>query len=224
MVSNIFYFQFDDHFYRWVGSTTNSICTSWYPKHPFFSGCFSWMIPFLYLKTGCFTKHPLKNGCLGFQDDSYWNEVYIQRRKGLGIGGNAVKNSRKCCRDTLVCAFMSAFTKKWLKTVEFFSMFLGNPSCLPYAGDSSSQPKSSRASKSKSSQLGSFGEIPMGLDIFGTLENTKLETQSSFQPLERWFLTEGNEKEGLADGRGFGEKKRHQVTGFGEKHISGVCF
>jgi len=53
--------------------------------------------------------------------------------------------------------------------------------------------------------------ITMGLDIFGTLENTKLETQSSFQPLERWFLTEGNEKEGLADGRGFGGKKHHQV-------------
>ena len=29
--------------------------------------CFSWMIPNLYLGSGCCTKHPLKNGCLGFQ-------------------------------------------------------------------------------------------------------------------------------------------------------------
>ena len=27
------------------------------PKsHPFFTGCFSWMIPNLYIKNGCFTK------------------------------------------------------------------------------------------------------------------------------------------------------------------------
>ena len=32
-----------------------------------FVNWFSWMIPKLYIKTGCFTKHPSKNGCLGFQ-------------------------------------------------------------------------------------------------------------------------------------------------------------
>ena len=32
---------------------------------------FSWMIPKLYIKTGCFTKHPSKNGCLGFQVYTY---------------------------------------------------------------------------------------------------------------------------------------------------------
>ena len=32
-----------------------------------FFGCFSWMIPNLYIKNCCFTKHPLKTGCLEFQ-------------------------------------------------------------------------------------------------------------------------------------------------------------
>ena len=35
---------------------------AWYPKHQFLNGCFNWMIPNLYIKNGCFTKHPLKNG------------------------------------------------------------------------------------------------------------------------------------------------------------------
>ena len=37
--------------------------STWYPKHPFFNGCFSWMIPKLYIKNGGFIKHC----CLGFQ-------------------------------------------------------------------------------------------------------------------------------------------------------------
>ena len=37
------------------------------PKQPFINGCFSWMIPNLYIGNGCFTKHPFINGCLGFQ-------------------------------------------------------------------------------------------------------------------------------------------------------------
>jgi len=40
---------------------------SWNPKQPDFYGCFNWMIPNLYLGNGCFTKHPFKRGCLGFQ-------------------------------------------------------------------------------------------------------------------------------------------------------------
>ena len=32
-----------------------------------FIGCFHWMIPNLCLGNGCFTKHPLKNGCLEYQ-------------------------------------------------------------------------------------------------------------------------------------------------------------
>ena len=40
---------------------------TWNPKHPFISGCFNWMIPILYIGNGCFTKHPIKNGCLEYQ-------------------------------------------------------------------------------------------------------------------------------------------------------------
>ena len=36
---------------------------TWNPKQPFINGCFNWMIPNLYLGNGCFTKHPLRNGC-----------------------------------------------------------------------------------------------------------------------------------------------------------------
>jgi len=92
----------------------------------------------------------------------------------------------------------------------FQSFFLGNPSCLPYAGDSSSQPKSSRASKSKSSQPGSFGDHN-GLGYLG--DPSKHQTRNSvfFPAAGTVVLTEGNEKEGLTDGRGFGGKKHHQV-------------
>ena len=40
---------------------------SWNLKHLFINGCFNWMIPDLYLGNGCFTKHPFKIGCLGYQ-------------------------------------------------------------------------------------------------------------------------------------------------------------
>ena len=40
---------------------------SWNLKHPFINGCFNWMIQNLYIGNGCFTKHPFKTGCLGFQ-------------------------------------------------------------------------------------------------------------------------------------------------------------
>ena len=36
-------------------------------KIHFNNGCFNLMIRNLYMKNWCFTKHPLKNGCLGFQ-------------------------------------------------------------------------------------------------------------------------------------------------------------
>ena len=41
--------------------------SAWNLKQPFFSGCFNWMIPSLYLGNGCFTKHPFKTGCLEYQ-------------------------------------------------------------------------------------------------------------------------------------------------------------
>ena len=34
--------------------------TTWYPKQPFFDGCFSWMIPNLIHKNGCFNIHEQK--------------------------------------------------------------------------------------------------------------------------------------------------------------------
>ena len=42
--------------------------TAWNSKQPVFYGCFNWMIPNHYIKNGCFTKHPLKHGCLGYQE------------------------------------------------------------------------------------------------------------------------------------------------------------
>ena len=44
-----------------------SISYTWNSKQPVFYGCFNWMIQNLYIGNGCFTKHPLKTGCLGFQ-------------------------------------------------------------------------------------------------------------------------------------------------------------
>ena len=35
--------------------------------HLFINGCFNWMIPNLYIGNGCFTKHPFKTDCLGYQ-------------------------------------------------------------------------------------------------------------------------------------------------------------
>ena len=31
------------------------------------NGCFNWMIPNLYIRNSCLTKHPLQTGCLEFQ-------------------------------------------------------------------------------------------------------------------------------------------------------------
>ena len=56
-------------------SSCVSYITTWNPKHPLFNGCFSWMIPNLYIENCCFTKHPLKHGCLGFQ---VYNVLYTR--------------------------------------------------------------------------------------------------------------------------------------------------
>ena len=56
---------------------------AWNPKQPDFYCCFNWMIPNLYLGNGCFTKHPFKSGCLGFQvglsfsNTSWFNNIEI---------------------------------------------------------------------------------------------------------------------------------------------------
>ena len=41
--------------------------STWNSKQPVLYGCFNWMIQNLYTGNGCFTKHPLKTGCLEFQ-------------------------------------------------------------------------------------------------------------------------------------------------------------
>ena len=56
-------------------TTTETYCwfsaSTWNLKHPIINGCFNWMIPNHYLKHCCFTKHPLKTGCLGYQVDIF---------------------------------------------------------------------------------------------------------------------------------------------------------
>ena len=66
---------------------------AWYPKHPLKNGCFSWMIPNLYLGNGCFTKHPSKNGCLGFQVEHYISSNFIPKAKGLCLKSHLPQNS-----------------------------------------------------------------------------------------------------------------------------------
>ena len=41
--------------------------TTWNLKHLFINGCFNWMIPNHCIKNCCFTKHPFKSGCSGYQ-------------------------------------------------------------------------------------------------------------------------------------------------------------
>ena len=54
----------------------------WNSKHPlFFFGCFNGMIPNLYMGDGCFTKDPLWNGCLSFQE---WNDIGLHRGNQSG--------------------------------------------------------------------------------------------------------------------------------------------
>ena len=49
---------------------------TYYYLEPETSVCFIWMIPDLYLGNGCFTKHPFKTGCLGYQGVATYN-VYM---------------------------------------------------------------------------------------------------------------------------------------------------
>ena len=45
--------------------------STWNSKQPVFNECFNWMIPNHYIKNGCLTKHPLKTGCLEFQEERW---------------------------------------------------------------------------------------------------------------------------------------------------------
>ena len=56
---------------KWSNESTGEqkiIRSTWNLKHLFITGCFNWMIPNLYIGNGCFTKHPFKTGCLGYQE------------------------------------------------------------------------------------------------------------------------------------------------------------
>lgn len=45
----------------WLGKK-RSLIYKYHSKQSLFNGCFTWMIPSLYLKNGCFNKHPIQNG------------------------------------------------------------------------------------------------------------------------------------------------------------------
>ena len=57
---------------------------TWNSKQPVFYGCFNWMIPNHYIKRGCFTKHPLKSGCLGCQVGMFLGSKYQALGGGRG--------------------------------------------------------------------------------------------------------------------------------------------
>ena len=54
-------------FYNFFCNKKMFICSGGNLKHPFLNGCFSWMIPNLYMGNGCLNKHLFKTGCLEFQ-------------------------------------------------------------------------------------------------------------------------------------------------------------
>ena len=47
--------------------SNHQFTSTWNSEQPVFYGCFNWMIPNHDIRNGCFTKHPLNNGCLGYQ-------------------------------------------------------------------------------------------------------------------------------------------------------------
>ena len=51
--------------------------STWNLNQPLFIGCFNWMIPNLYMKNGCCTKHPFKTGCLEFQKQMYRHLIFL---------------------------------------------------------------------------------------------------------------------------------------------------
>ena len=46
---------------------------TWNSIQPVFYGCFNLMIPNHCINNGCFTKHPLKDGCVGYQEYFHYN-------------------------------------------------------------------------------------------------------------------------------------------------------
>ena len=56
-------------------------------NEPVFYGCFNWMIPNLYIKS---TKHPLKNGCLVYQEHDKSAYPFAGRTASSGCLGSMV--------------------------------------------------------------------------------------------------------------------------------------
>lgn len=54
-------------FFRGLSLRVGHFCSLEPESHSCFNSCFSWMTPSCYVKTGCFTKHPFKTGCVGYQ-------------------------------------------------------------------------------------------------------------------------------------------------------------
>ena len=61
----------------------------------------NWMIPNHYIRNGCFTKHPLKNGCLGYQ-----GYTKLQNTKGFPKINRRFSGSGICSRGMLEFALI----------------------------------------------------------------------------------------------------------------------
>ena len=88
---------------------------TWNLKHSFISGCFSWMIQNLYIGNDCFTKHPFKTGCLGFQvyleDPGF--ELCFFFGKPVVLGGFVVSKKKHTLQD-FVSMFCCILSKRWV--------------------------------------------------------------------------------------------------------------
>ena len=110
---------------------------------PFIKDCFNWMIPYLYIGNGCFTKHPFINGCFGFQ------EVLV-------FFSNSHENGKKQCiainAPPILCHF-SRITpwEGYHRTWKCYKMFLFQDRILRWTSLSSSRvffPSSSEQQRS----------------------------------------------------------------------------
>ena len=55
----------------------------WKLKHPCVNGCFSWMIPNLYMGRGCLNKHPFQTACLEFRFNGTYTLMYHEKKELL---------------------------------------------------------------------------------------------------------------------------------------------
>ena len=78
---------------------------TWNLKHLFIDGCFNWMIPNHYIVNGCFTKHPFKIGCSGYQVLIFINFLISILRKCYSNMKNGVfqvmRNTYRVCIEMI---------------------------------------------------------------------------------------------------------------------------